>query len=56
MSRLHDMWRRAFERRFLELRSRGVPEEAAIDIAERETNEAQDRYVNDKLEARKLGE
>jgi hypothetical protein len=47
------MWQRAFERRFLELRRQGIGEDLAIAIAEREANDAQDRYIDDKLAERK---
>lgn len=55
-SRYYTMWRRAFEARFLELRSQGVSEDLAIWQAEHDADVGLSRYVDDKLEERKLGD
>lgn len=44
------MWKRAFERAFLRLRSEGVSEDSAIALAESEANDGLDRYWDDKIE------
>ncbi len=54
--RLEAMRRRAFEAAFLRLRSEGLSEDAAIDLAEREAEDGLQRYCDDKLEERKLGD
>lgn len=54
--RLDAMYRRAFERAFLEYRANGLSEGRAIELAERDAQEGLDRYVDEKLEERKLGE
>lgn len=53
---IHRIWLRAFEREFLELRAQGLSEDAAIELVEHRATEAQDRYVDSKLEERKLAE
>ncbi len=52
--RLDAMYRRAFERAFLEYRSNGASEEVALALAEQDAQEQQDRYVDDKIEEQKL--
>lgn len=54
--RLYAIYRRAFDRAFLEYRSLGVSEDRAIELAEHDAQIGLDRYVDEKIEERKLGE
>ena len=56
MSRLHRMWQRSFDHWFLQYRERGSSEEWAIKLAEEKATDEMDRYVDEKIEERKLGE
>ncbi len=56
MTRYLRMWQRSFDHWFLEYRDRGASEDTAIKLAEVKADEELSRYVDDKLEQRKLGE
>lgn len=54
--RMAAMWQRCFDRAFLEYMNQGLSEDRAIDLAERDADIGLDRYCDDKLEERKLGD
>lgn len=47
------IWKRSFERFFQEYMQQGCGEDLAIALAERDAQEAEDRYVDEKLSERK---
>lgn len=56
MNRFNRMWQRAFDQKFNELIAEGVSKDAAFNLAEAFATDGLDRYVDDELEERKLGE